>query len=370
MRALHKLTKVDLERFASFSDVALEIRDLNVLIGANGAGKSNFLGLFDMLGAMVDQRLGWWIGEQGGADRVVFGGVQQSDDMRVRLEFAAGRQGYDTTIAAAAGGGVFFGQELAWFKGDGYDDPYEVPLGSGHAESKLSNEAERNPNGVASWTLACLRGWVRYHFHDTSRTAGVKQPQNVNDSRVLRRDGRNLAAFLYRLKEVGTPEFTRIRDTVRTVAPFFDDFVLEPDPTRGGTIRLEWRHRDSDMYADASTLSDGTLRFICLATVLLQPKPPSVILIDEPELGLHPYAINQLAEMLEAASQRCQIIVATQSVTLLDRLQIEDIVVAERIGGSTQLSRLDTDQLGGWLDEYSVGDLWMKNLIGARPRVA
>lgn len=288
MRALHKLTKVDLERFASFSDVAIEIRDLNVLIGANGTGKSNFLGLFDMLGAMVDQRLGLWIGEQGGADRVLFGGVQQSDDMRVRLEFAAGKQGYDATIAAAAGGRVFFGQELAWFTGEGFDEPFDVHLGSGHPESKLPDEVRQHPNGVASWTLACLNGWVRYHFHDTSRTAGVTQPEKVNDSRALRRDGRNLAAFLYRLKDADTPEFTRIRDAVRTVAPFFDDFVLEPEPSHGETIRLEWRHRDSDIYADASTLSDGTLRFICLATVLLQPKPPSVILIDEPELGLPP----------------------------------------------------------------------------------
>ena len=221
---------------------------------------------------------------------------------------------------------------------------------------------------MVSWTLACLHGWVRYHFHDTSRTAGVKQRQPLNDSRELRRDGRNLAPFLYRLKLAGDPALVRIRDAVRSVAPFFDDFILEPDPFLGESILLEWRHRDSDVYGDASMLSDSTLRFLCLATVLLQPDPPAVVLIDEPELGLHPYAITQLAELLEAASQRCQIIVSTQSVTLLDRLRVEDVVIAERVDGATKLARLDLSQLSSWLEDYSVGDLWMKNLIGARPR--
>ncbi len=166
----------------------------------------------------------------------------------------------------------------------------------------------------------------------------------------------------------GDPALIRIRDAVRSVAPFFDDFVLEPDQFLGKSILLEWRHRDSDIYGDASMLSDGTLRFLCLATVLLQPDPPAVVLIDEPELGLHPYAITQLAELLEAGSRRCQIIASTQSVTLLDRLQVQDVVIAERVEGATRLGRLDLSQLGSWLEDYSVGELWVKNLIGARPR--
>jgi predicted ATPase len=368
MTAPHKLTRVTLERFASFESATLEIRDLNVLIGPNGAGKSNFLAFFDMVGSLIEQRLGVWVGEQGGADRVLFGGVKRSSDLSFRLEFADGGQGYEASISAGVGGQVFFGSEQAWGTGFGQPRPFNVGLGSGHSESLLPKEVLEHPGGVVSWTLACLRGWVRYHFHDTSRTAGVKQRQPLNDSRELRRDGRNLAPFLYRLKLAGDPSLVRIRDAVRSVAPFFDDFILEPDPFLGESILLEWRHRDSDVYGDASMLSDGTLRFLCLATVLLQPDPPAVVLIDEPELGLHPYAITQLAELLEAASQRCQIIVSTQSVTLLDRLRVEDVVIAERVDGATKLARLDLSQLSSWLEDYSVGDLWMKNLIGARPR--
>ena len=368
MQAPHKLSKVSIDRFTSFSAASLDVRDLNVVIGPNGAGKSNFLALFDMLGSLIEAELGRWVGEQGGMDRVLFGGVKKSDDLRVRLDFAGGRQGYEAWLAPGPSGRPFFSLEQTWGTGAGHEKPYHNLLGSGHSETQLTDEIKGHPNGVTAWTLDCLRGWVRYHFHDTSRTAGVKQPQPVGDARELRRDARNLAPFLHRLKVASDPALDRIRDAVRTVAPFFDDFILEPDALMGDTIRLEWRHRDSDVYADASMMSDGTLRFVCLATVLLQPDPPSIVLIDEPELGLHPYAIAQVAELLEAATARCQLIVSTQSVTLLDRLGIEDIVVAERVAGSTTLERLDVRDLGSWLDDYSIGDLWLKNLIGARPK--
>jgi predicted ATPase len=367
MAPAHKLSKVTLERFRSFSASSLEIRNLNVLIGANGTGKSNFLALFDMVGALIDQRLGMWVGEQGGADRLLFGGVKRSPSFSLRLEFAEGSQGYQAVLGSAAGGGVFFAAESAWGTGAGYTEPFDVRLGVGHSESRLTEETKKHPSSVVSWTDRCLRGWVQYHFHDTSPTAGIKQPQPVNDGGSLRRDARNLAPFLYRLSSEGNPALVRIRDAVRSVAPFFDDFVLQPTGTGSSMMRLEWRHRDNDLYGDAAMLSDGTLRFICLAAVLLQPDPPAVVLIDEPELGLHPYAIGQLAEMLEATSSRCQIIVSTQSVTLLDRLKLEDVIVAERVNGATQLSRLSTEALSGWLEDYSLGDLWLKNLIGARP---
>ena len=370
MPAPYKLTSVNVERFTSFEHASLDMKDLNVLIGPNGAGKSNFLALFDMLGSLIDQQLGRWVAEQGGMDRVLFGGVKRSDDLYIKLGFGGDRHGYEVVLVPAPGGGVSFGDEVAWGRGKLRTSPNTLQLGAGQSETRLIDSAKELGNRAATATIDCIRGWVRYHFHDTSPTAGIKQPQQIGDSRGLRRDGRNLAPFLYRLQETNDPSLTRIRDAVRTVAPFFDDFVLRPDPIATDSIRLEWRHRDSDVYADASMLSDGSLRFLCLATVLLQPDPPSVVLIDEPELGLHPYAISQLAELLEAASKRCQLIVSTQSVTLLDRLDVDDIVIAERVQGSTVLSRLDVSELGHWLEDYSVGDLWLKNLIGARPKLA
>ena len=158
---------------------------------------------------------------------------------------------------------------------------------------------------------------------------------------------------------------------MQRVAPFFDDFQLEPQKLNPNKIRLEWRHKGSEAYFDASALSDGTLRFIALATLFLQPETyrPSVILVDEPELGLHPYAITLLASLIKQASLTTQVIISTQSPLLLDHFQPEDVLVADRVEGGTQFTRLDSAKLDTWLQDYSLGQLWEKNELGGRPGV-
>ena len=352
----------------SLRHVDIKLREINVLIGPNGVGKSNFLSLFDLLGDLIEQRLALWVAKRGGADRVLCGGVKTSTRLSVDLRFD-GYQGFEIGLALAAGGQLFFDREVASFENpDLHSSPFTENLGSGHTESRLRRGAEADPGKVLEHTLRCLEGVQRYHFHDTSETALIKQPQPVSENRALARDAHNLAPFLMAVRQNDPASFLRIEDAMRSVAPFFDSFVLQPGVLNENTVKLEWRHRDSDMYADAFTLSDGSLRFLCLATVLLQPSPPPIVLIDEPELGLHPFTIHQLADLMRSASKRCQIIVATQSVTLLDQLAIDDVIVADRIEGSTQLSRLDAGALGEWLDSYSLGELWEKNLLGGRPR--
>jgi predicted ATPase len=156
---------------------------------------------------------------------------------------------------------------------------------------------------------------------------------------------------------------------VQRVAPFFDDFRLRPDPLNEDTIRLAWRHKNSDQYFGAAALSDGSLRFIVLATLFLQPDEfrPSVILVDEPELGLHPYAITLLASLIKQASLKTQVILSTQSALLLDHFQPEDVLIADRVGASTRLARLEAKPLEEWLEDYSLGQLWEKNELGGRP---
>ena len=214
-----------------------------------------------------------------------------------------------------------------------------------------------------------LSKWRTYQFHDTSRRSLMRKTAEVGDNRRLRGDGANLPAFLYLLKRKYNREYRRIRDVVRLVAPFFRDFVLEPDEFNENTIRLEWLHRGVDAYFDTSSMSDGTLRFIALTTLLLQPKElrPDVILLDEPELGLHPIAISRLASMVRTAAVDSQIILATQSPILLDHFDPDDVLVAERSKGETQFTRLDSSDLAEWLEEYSLGQLWEKNEIGGRP---
>ena len=197
----------------------------------------------------------------------------------------------------------------------------------------------------------------------------MKKTRRVDDNRYLRRDGANLAPFLFLLKRRYPSSYDMIRRTVQLVAPFFHDFELAPLALNPDTIRLEWRHRNSDMYFDAASLSDGTLRFIALATLLLQPAEllPSVILVDEPELGLHPAAITVFASLVKQVSRTRQVILSTQSSPLLDHFEPEDVLVAERVNGGTTLTRLSSEKLASWLEDYSLGQLWEKNELGGRP---
>jgi predicted ATPase len=239
--------------------------------------------------------------------------------------------------------------------------PVDGGLEAGISGSMSSGTAKRVQRRLDQWRL--------YHLHDTSDTAPMRRTAKIEDNSFLRPDGGNLPAFLYLLKQRHSASYELIRSTIALVAPFFDDFQLEPDRLNPRTIRLAWRHRASPKYFGASSLSDGSLRFMVLATLFLQPPAlrPSTIILDEPELGLHPYAIGMLASLARQASKDTQVLISTQSPLLLDQLEPEDILVTERYDGASRFSRLETARLAGWLERYSLGQLWEKNEIGARP---
>ncbi|MGI9056534.1 MAG: AAA family ATPase [Pyrinomonadaceae bacterium] len=207
-----------------------------------------------------------------------------------------------------------------------------------------------------------------YHFLDTGRNSPLKSINNLDDNDFLREDGKNLAAFLYYLQEKHPKGLKNIQNQIRSVSPFFDFFYLSPRKLDERQIRLRWFEKGSDDYFDAFNLSDGTLRFMALATLLLQPDLPKTIIIDEPELGLHPFAINKLAAMMkQAADKGSQVIVSTQSVGLIDNFEPEDIITVDREDDQSVFRRLDSDELKDWLEDYTLGELWNKNVIGARP---
>jgi predicted ATPase len=285
--------------------------------------------------------------------------------MSFSLFFPDGTRGYKCTLAASAEDNLYFDNEEILFHEDIFwgSRPSDCFLGGGHLETRL----KQAQNMLASYVYEHLQGWKLYHFHDTSENAGVKQTCDLEDNRILKPDASNLAAFLYRLQETSPEHFENIQDAVRMVGPFFDRFTLEPSRLNPEKIRLEWKEKGSDAYFNGSALSDGSLRLICLVTLLLQPSLPSVILLDEPELGLHPYAIAVLADLLRAASQQTQILVATQSVTLVNQFEPEQIVVVEREEGHSIFRHLDSASMQDWLEDYGLGDLWEKNLLGGRP---
>ena len=353
---LNKLTVRGYKSIKELED--FEFRNLNILIGANGAGKSNLLSLFRLAKAFVDQNLQVYVQKQGGPDALLFGGRKRTPQIDAIFHF--GDWGYSVRLMPTANNRLIFEREEILYQ---LEANQSNNLGV-YLETRLlgSNNAA---NQIA---YAAMQSLQLYHFQDTSDTAAVKGLHPSNDNLRLKPDAANLAAFLARLHLEFPNEYKRIVDTVRLAAPFFGDFVIrKPLPP---TIELEWTQQgDPDTPYRAHVLSDGTLRFICLTTLLLQPShlQPHTILIDEPELGLHPYAINLLAEMLKQASEVRQVIVSTQSVELLNHFAPEDVIVVGREEGASTFRRLDNDALTDWLEDYTLGELWKKNVLGGRP---
>lgn len=360
------LDKIRVAGFKSIRDQEIRLRSLNVLIGANGAGKSNFIAVFRLLNDILSENLQLSVAKTGGADRLLYFGRKQTEEILLDLQF--GKNGYRCQLVPTAEDSLIFQDERVYFRGPGYSEPYEDSLGTGHKETALWRKIKGTSRvTIADHVVRAIKSWKIYHFHDTSDSARIKQTGDLDDNERLRPDAGNLAAFLYRLQETREGVYRNIVDTIRLVAPFFGGFNLRPDPLNPRKIRLEWQERGSDGYFDAHALSDGTLRFISLATLLLQPKPPTTVLIDEPELGLHPYAITVLAELFRSAAERTQLLVSTQSVTLVNQLEPEDVIVVDREGRESLFRRLGEEEIAAWLDDYALGELWEKNVLGGRP---
>ena len=362
------LDSIAIRGFKSIASVDVKLRPIDVLIGPNGSGKSNFIEVFSFLRAIRAGHLGDYVVWAGGAGALLHFGSAVTSEMRIAISFQEEKNRYEITLAATDADQLYPVVERVgfWDKKGGYPRPYWNGLPRRGIEAGISDP---NAERISYFVREHLDRWRLYHFHDAGTSSPLKQTADVHDNRFLRADGSNLPSFLYYLRQRHYEAYSSIRRTVQLVAPFFDDFALEPQRLNEDKIRLAWRHKGSDAYFDAASLSDGTLRFIALATLLLQPVShrPSVILIDEPELGLHPYALTLLASLVKRAATRTQVILATQSPSLLDHFSPEDVLVADRVGGATQFTRLKPDELAIWLEDYSLGQLWEKNELGGRP---
>ncbi len=370
-----KLDKLTIRGFKSIAELKdFELGNLTVLIGANGAGKSNFVQFFSMLRAMSYEGLNAFILRNGGADNFLFNGPKFTSQIAARLEFA--RDAYTDTYTFAlrptADDGVMFQHEGVGVT-DGSGNHRASPISKGARESALPasikalDDSSREQSGVHH-ALEAILGCRTYHFHDTSSLAWVRRYQPTQDVDPFREDGSNLAAYLLDLRITRPATYELVRDTIRLVAPFFNDFELKPTENGGDpVVNLDWRQRGNDFLFRPSQLSDGTLRFACLATALMQPEPPACIVLDEPELGLHPYAIAIIGDLIRNAAKCTQVIVATQSPQLLDRTEPSEVVVVSRDNGRSTFKRLDEGELDNWLDEYSLGELWRKGVVQGGP---
>ena len=364
-----ELDYITVEGFKSIASIEkLKLGPLTALIGPNGSGKSNFLGVFSFLNAIRQGRLQEYVLRGGGAERVLHFGSRVTNQIHVHISFDGEVNQYEVSLEPDDEDRLFpLSESIYYWDKSRYPGPYSRGLGRFGLEAGISRQFSR---GIEAYVQRHLDSWRLYHFHDTGSDSPMKKTADVNDNRYLRSDGSNLAPFLYLLREKQPDSYNLILGAVRQAAPFLRDFRLEPQLLNPDKMRLEWIHEGSDAYFDASSLSDGTLRFIALASLFLQPSEyrPSVILVDEPELGLHPYAITLLASLMKQASTEAQVVVSTQSSLLLDHFEPEEILVAERAKGATEFTRLDSSQLAPWLESYSLGQLWEKNELGGRPR--
>lgn len=343
--------------------------NLNVLIGSNGVGKSNFISFFEMAKAIFEQRFGSYTLDKGGIDNLLYRGRKISKEIYGLMDFK-NTNAFFFTLKPAQSNKGYIDNTGDFFNKRG--ESTKDYLGQWHRTFWDSAVEESNLMGKmygrAYYLNSYLRSFTVYHFHDTSSSSPMRGQCEINDNSFLRDNGSNLAAYLYMLKQTDEKAFRLIEGTIHSIAPYFKRFNLRPDPVTPSKISLEWEEVNSDMYLNGYSFSDGTIRFIALATLLLQSKLPEVIIIDEPELGLHPAAINKLAALIKRASKNSQIILSTQSTNLVNCFEPENIIVVDREDEQTVFKRLNSADLSVWMDEYnySISDMWETNLIGGQ----
>ncbi len=394
------LKHISIKGFKSIRELDLDLSPINVLIGANGSGKSNFISFFKLLNWMMQPpgQLQFFVGQSGGANSFLFDGAVFTKKIQSNLQFEStlGQYNYSFELAYAASDTFIFSEEKFGDLLNSFSDNV-VPKNSsstgeyvntqqlnnsslnlrtlnlnltkerisGHRESRLI-DLGTSGSQVARNIFLLMQNFASYQFHDTSQTARFKQRCSIYDNQNLKEDAGNLAAFLLQIRVYHPRYYQRIVGTIRQIAPLFADFVLEP---MNNTILLQWREIGTDLVFSPYQASDGTLRAMALVTLLLQPPDslPDVLILDEPELGLHPYAISVIGGLINSVSNRCQVILATQSPLLVDCFDPEDIIVVERDDRESSFKRLVQADLEDWLEEYSLSELWNKNVIGGRP---
>lgn len=363
------IENVVIRNYKSIRELSLPLRELNVLIGANGSGKSNFISFFELTKALYERYLGAYTLKRGGIDNLLYHSRKHSPFIYGLIDFSNTNAFHFKIAPMLTGINGFIEETGDYFnarnlKEKDYEKWSHATWDRGVEESGILTNGHYRLKYVKNY----LQSFTVYHFHDTSINSKMRGPCNMGDNTFLRDDASNLSAYLYMLQNADGKAFKLIEGVVRSVAPYFDRFDLKPDRNNPSLISLEWKEKNADTYLNSLSFSDGTLRFIALATLLLQSNLPPVLIIDEPELGLHPVAIETFAAMVKRASLTSQIIISTQSSSLVNCFEPEDIIAVDRADNQTIFRRLNADEMKVWMDnyDYSISDLWEKNIIGGQ----
>ena len=356
-----KINSISIKGFKSIKNLKdLKLSPgLNIMIGANGAGKSNFLSFFRLLNKIIKDKLEWGIKESGGVHEILYNGPKVTKNIEARIYFNNHNSGYDFKLKCFNQDSLILDKQKVYSKAPYLDNDLE--------EKWIPTDIAKTDHPMNQPIISAFQKLKVYHFCDTTPLAEVKKTGYGGDNLALAERGRNLTPMLYKFQQANNPHYKEIVETIQMVAPFFKDFVLKRMSENKDNMNLKWQSKGTDQVFSVNQLSDGTLRFICLTTLLLQPNPPSTIIIDEPELGLHPDALSLLAGMLRSVSANTQIIVSTQSALFLNEFKVDDIIVVDRKDGQSIFSRLKEEDLKNWLEDYTLGELWEKNVIGGKP---
>ncbi len=343
---------IEIAGYKSIKEAKIEIRPINILIGANGAGKTNFLSFFEFFSNLYERKLEQYISLNGGEDKMLHHGSKVTELIYSKLTFDKGVNSYSFNLEKSSEGFIFTKEEL-WYNYNAWNI------------AEFGKESSIKFSGLyrAKYIKNYLNSFKKYHFHDTGKNSPFnKLSHKENDSYFLYEKGDNLAAFLYKIQKEHPIVYNRIIKVIQSIAPYFSDFYIQPNDEE--YMRLQWQDKFSSTVYGISDLSDGTIRFIALVVLFMQPELPKTLIIDEPELGLHPFAISKLAGMIQSvASKGTQVIVATQSIDLLSYFNPEDIVAVDLHDGASVFTRLKQEELEIWLTDYALGDLWKRNII-------
>ena len=344
---------IEIKGYKSIKSAKIDFNPINILIGANGSGKSNFISFFEFLNRLYDRKLNEYINLNGGDNKFLHKGKKITKEIYFRTEFDNGKNGYSATLTSGTDNLIFTDERLIFNKDNGSD--------ISHSENEA--RLKTTDNYRAGYVINYLNGFRKYHFHDTGSQSPFTQLSNINnDIYYLYEKGNNLAAFLCGIQSTNKKVYNIILKTIQSIAPYFSDFYFQPNSEN--YVRLQWKDKFSDIIYGVNDLSDGTIRFIALTTLFMQPNLPKTIIIDEPELGLHPTAILKLSGMIKSVSLKgCQVILATQSTDLISNFNPGDIITVDQIDGESIFNRLDNEALSEWLEEYTIDELWKRNII-------
>ncbi len=342
---------IEINGYKSIKKAEIELFPINILIGANGSGKSNFISFFEFLDAIYNQKLKEFIALKG-AEKILYNGIKITDNIKVKIVFEKNKSAYSFHIKKGDDNFVFI-EETLQLRGK------SKKISTYNTETNIYHHQD-----ILKYLKSNFTSLKKYHFHDTGKNSPFTEMcHKDNDAYFLYETGKNLSAFLYRIQRENQIVYSRIIKTIQSIAPFFSDFFFQPNSE--GLMRLQWQNKFSSTVYGANDLSDGTLRFIALTVLFMQPDLPySLIIIDEPELGLHPFAIAKLAGFIKSAAKKGrQIIIATQSTDLISYFDPEDIITVNQKIGESRFKRLKKENLSAWLEDYTLGELWQRNII-------